>query len=298
MPNFYILDERKIWHAAACEAARNHGFTARRIFSGDEAEGPGVGFIRPHADWRKLPQNREDFAVMRERLTMIQDQAQVDVYEDKSEQFRRWGDWMPDTWRFTDADQARAFVAGAEYPLVSKADVGASSVNVRILYGKKEAAAHITALFGNGVQVNHGAACPDTMQMGYALLQRFIPHKITWRVNAIGDARAAFMRYCYPDRPVAQTGNVEPVMVMTPQVESLFEYADRVFAHIGTKWCALDILQDGDEWKLLETSLCWPFPSPGTCNEGTIFRSKHKWIGMFEAMFDDVEKGAFNAGVC
>jgi hypothetical protein len=295
LKNFYVLDERKIWHKAACEAARNHGYSAHHIRAGREvgSEG-GVGFIRPHADWRQLPTNRLDFRTMRERgLTMIQDEAQVDLYEDKSGQFARWGAWMPDTWRFTDQAAALTFLDGAAFPLVSKADVGASSVNVRILYTLDQAAAHVRQLFGRGIPVNHGAHCPDTLQKGYALLQRFIPHTTTWRVNAIGDARAVFKRYCYKDRPVAQTGNVDPTYEMSAELESLLDFSDRFFAHAGTKWCAIDVLKDGDAWKLLETSLAWPWPSPGDCNNGTIFRSRHKWIGMFEAMFDEVERGAW-----
>jgi len=227
-------------------------------------------------------------------LTLIQDQAQIDVYEDKSEQFLRWFDWMPDTWLFHDDESAQSFLHNAPYPLVSKANVGASSVNVRILKNKAEAQKHIAQLFGAGVWVHHGANCPQTRQKGYALLQRFIPHTTTYRVNAMGDARAVFFRYCYPDKPVAQTGNVDPAFEMTPELESLLEYCDRVFADIGSKWCALDVLKDGDGWALLETSLCWPWPSPGRCNEGTIFRSNNrKWIGMFECMFDELERGAW-----
>lgn len=297
MKNFYILDEREIWHKAACVAARAHGYEAKRVFKGtDVPEGATAGFIRPHADWRILPRNRQDFSVMRERCaTMIQDQAHIDLYEDKSGQFARWGDWMPDTWRFTDLDAAIDFLTTATYPLVSKADVGASSVNVRILETRAQAITHVLQLFGKGVSVHHGAECPRTLQKGYALLQRFIPHEITYRVNAIGDARAIFFRRNYPDRPVAQTGNVEPAFEMNDELESLLEYSDRFFAEAGTKWCALDILKDGDgSWKLLETSTCWPFPSPGRCNEGTIFRSKNrKWIEMFECMFDELERGAW-----
>lgn len=293
MPNFFVLDERQIWHKAACQAARNHGYSARRIFAGVEVQSEGVGFIRPHADWRKLPTNRIDDELMRGRLLMIQDRAQVEVYEDKSQQFARWGALMPDTWRFTNAEAAQAFIASADYPIVSKADVGASSVNVRILQNRKQAELHIAQLFGDGIKVNHGAHCPDTMQRGYALLQRFIPHTTTWRVNAIGDARAVFKRYCYKDRPVAQTGNVDPTYEMSPELESLLDFSDRFFARAGTKWCAIDVLKDGSEWKLLETSLAWPWPSPGDCDNGTIFRSRHKWIGMFEVMFDELERGAW-----
>lgn len=261
---------------------------------------PGsVGFIRPHADWRKLPRNKaEDYPTMAERLpVMIQDAAQVEVYEDKSEQFRRWSRWMPETWRFTDFDAAVAFLDAAPYPLVSKADVGASSVNIRILDNRAEAGRHLQQIFGEGVPVSHGAEkAPKTLQKGYALLQRFIPHKVTWRVNAIGDARAAFMRYCFPDKPVAQTGNVEPVKRKTNEVESLFAYADEVFDAIGTKWCALDVLKDVDgSWKLLETSLAWPWPSPGDCNNAPIFGSSRKWIEIWEVMFEQVQAGAFSS---
>lgn len=301
MNNFYILDEREIWHGAACAAATKAGYRAQRIFSGNRDAMEGVGFIRPHADWRKLPGNRADYDHMAfdgqaQRLTMIQDTAQVYVYENKSAQFHMWGDWMPDTWRFTDKGAAITFLDSAVFPLVSKADVGASSVNVRILKDKFQAQQHVLELFGKGIPVHHGANCPKTMQKGYALLQRFIPHKDTYRVNAIGDARAVFFRHCYPDKPVAQTGNVDPAYEMTDELESLLEYADRFFTHAGTKWCALDILKDGDEWKLLETSLAWPWPSPGDCNNGAIFRSGgKKWIDMFEVMFDELEAGAWNA---
>jgi len=296
LKQFYILDEREIWHEAACAAARSHGYEAKRIFSGwPPPKDGGVGFIRPHADWRKLPLNQTDYVRMRNSgLTMIQDQAQMDVYEDKSEQFARWSHWMPDTWRFDDADMAMGFLDAAPYPLVSKADVGASSVNVRILKNKAEAQEHMKRLFGFGIPVHHGANCPKTLQRGYALLQRFIQHTTTYRVNAMGNARAVFFRHCYPDKPVAQTGNVDPAFEMTPELESLLEYCDVVFDDIGSKWCALDVLKDGDEWKLLETSLCWPWPSPGDCNQGTIFRSGgKKWIEMFDVMFDEVERGAW-----
>ena len=296
MPNFYCLDERQIWHRAACDAARRHGYSAKRIFAGIEVQGEGVGFIRPHADWRKLPTNRTDDELMRGRLLMIQDRAQVEVYEDKRAQVLRWGRFMPFTVVSEREDLAMESLEMFDaYPIVSKADVGASSVNVRILKDKAEAQRHIAQLFGAGISVNHGAHCPDTMQKGYALLQRFISHTTTWRVNAIGDARAVFKRYCYKDRPVAQTGNVDPTYEMDAELESLLDYADQVFAAIGSKWCALDILKDVDgSWKLLETSLAWPWPSPGDCDNGTIFRSGgKKWIQMFDVMFDQLQAGAW-----
>ena len=288
-----MLDERDVWHAAIISAANAHGFEGQRIARGEEAT-EGFGFIRCAADPAILKVNQHDWDVMNSRLTMIQDETQVRLYENKSGQFERWAPWMPETWRFTDYESARMFMERAEFPIVSKADVGASSINVRIIPNKEEGLKHIALLFGEGISVHHCTGTLRTMQRGYALLQRFIPHKITWRVNAIGSKRAAFKRYCYPDKAVAQTGNVEPVMEMNEQVESLFEYCERFFDAANTKWCAIDVLQENDKWWLLETSLAWPWPSPGKCNEAPIFGTKRKWIEMFHVMMEEAQAGVFS----
>lgn len=290
----FVLDERHIWFQPLIQSAKARGYDARRIFRGEEVDADGVGFIRCHAEPKALKRNQRDYDLMAARLTMVQDRPMVETYESKSEQFRRWSEWMPPTWRFTDRDEALQFCErDAPYPLVSKADVGASSVNVRILKNKHEAIAHVASLFAAGVPVHHCAGNARSVQKGYALLQKFIPHTVTWRVNAVGTKRAAFMRYCYRDRPVAQTGNVEPVMTVTPQVESLLAYADQVFEAIGTKWCAIDVLQDEDQWRFLESSLAWPWPSPGACNSAPFFGTKRRWAQMFEMMLDELEAGTW-----
>lgn len=311
-PSFTILDERDVWWQSAIETAKKRGYNAQRIKRGDEADcANGLGFIRPHAEPAILKRNQdEDDPAMRASLTMVQDRAQVEVYENKSEQFRRWGRLMPPTWRFTDHDEARQFAYNAEYPLVSKADVGASSENVRVFRDRVAAIQHIDAIFGPGVRVNHcsGGRRESTrsLQRDYVLLQKFIPHTVTWRVNIIGNARAIFRRFNYPDRPVAQTGNVEPVVELDGKTRSLLECADFIAREVGTKWCALDILLDESaappHWYLLETSLGWPWPSPGTCNEAPFFVFSdgwrplgRRWREMWEVLFDEYEAGTWAA---
>ena len=290
----FVLDTRDVWFAAIIKSAKARGYDAKRIFRGEEALGPGVGFIRPHAEPNELRKNHRDFDVMDSRLTMIQDRLMVETYEDKSSQFHQWAEWMPPTWRFTDRDEALQFCEQtAPYPLVSKADVGASSVNVRVLEDKNEAIAHVASLFAAGVSVHHCAGNAKSVQKGYALLQQFIPHTVTWRVNAVGRKRAAFMRYCYPDKPVAQTGNVAPVMTMTPQVESLLEFSNLFFAMADTRWCAIDVLQDGDQWRFIESSLAFPWPSPGACGTSPFFGSGKTWNQIWDVMFDELEAGTW-----
>lgn len=294
--DLFVLDARETWQGPLIEVARRRGWRAKRIFSADDVTGDGYGFIRPHADPDILPGHREDDLRMRQALTMFQDRAQIEVYENKSEQFRRWGKWMPETWRVT----SEAELAGLDlpFPLVSKADEGASSYNVRILPDRAALDRHAGQVFGPGLRVDCCAGGPGgrqatTTQKDYLLLQRFIPHGVTWRVNIVGRQYAIFRRFCYPDRPVAQTGNVEPVKVLDDLTNGLLDYAKRIFADIGTKWCALDILRDGSEWKLLETSLAWPWPSPGDCNNGLFFPCRRRWIDMMEVLLDEAEAGVW-----
>lgn len=296
---FVILDERDVWYQPAIATAWRRGYQARRIKRGSEltdADVGGVGFIRPHAEPAVLRRNQLDYDAMRGKLCMIQDEAQVRVYERKSLQAQLWHQWMPATALFGSRDAALgwAYRLGTEDVVVSKANEGASSVNVRILTGREAVEKHIHEIFDVGIPVNPCASNKTRLvQKDYALFQEFIPHTVTWRVNAIGNGRAIFKRFCYPDRPVAQTGNVEPVMEITPEIESLLDFANLFLAQAKTKWVALDILKAPAGWRLLETSLAWPWPSPGLCNEAPIFFTKHKWIGMWDAMFDEYEGGAW-----
>jgi glutathione synthase/RimK-type ligase-like ATP-grasp enzyme len=291
---FFILDARDVWWKAAIEAARRHGHTGTRIRVGEEAVGPGIGFIRPHADPKVLDINRADYLAMAQRVTVIQDYNQVMLYEDKSGQAREWGHWMPVTARFMDRDRALAYIDSVPFNIVSKADEGASSTNVRVFFNKDDARKHVNEVFRKGVKVNCCSGGAVVTQRDYVLLQEFIPHEVTWRVNVIGRHHAVFKRFNYKDRPVAQTGNVEPVMEMSDEIQSLLAFAKSVAESIGTKWCALDILQSPDGWKLLETSLAWPWPSPGKCNEAPIFGSGKKWIDLFDVMFEEFDAGVWN----
>lgn len=300
---YTILDERGNWHGPSMEAARARGYDVKRIFRGGEAaDRTGLGFLRPHAIPAILDRNHLDWWEMADRLIMVQDNAQVEVYDDKSAQFWRWAKWMPQTWRYDNVEHAlnfaRHFPVDGQW-IVSKADVGASSKNVRILRTRKELIDHVRLLFGRGIEVDHcaggrGAEHAKSRQRGYVLLQEYIPHGITWRVNIVGRCRAIFKRYNAPGTHTAQTGNVDGVTALDETTESLLEYADRVFSAIDTRWCALDILRKGDHWVLLETSLAWPWPSPGNCMEARFFGpTERKWAEIWDLMLDEYEAGVW-----
>lgn len=305
---FTILDERGNWHGPAIDVAKRRGYSTARIQRGYEAiqnGAVGLGFLRPHAVPAILERNHLDWCEMAERLTMVQDFAQIEVYDDKSAQFWRWAKWMPKTWRFGTREYALEFAR--HFPLdgtwiVSKADVGASSKNVRLLKSRKELIEHVKQAFGPGIEVDHCAGggregrTSKGRQKGYVLLQEYIPHTVTWRVNAIGRGRAGFRRFNGPEG-TAQTGNVEPVMGLDDvAAQTVFAFAESVFTELGTRWCALDILLDGERPYLLETSVGWPWPSPGTCNDAPFFGTIERplrWADMWDLLFDEYEAGTW-----
>lgn len=293
--DLYVLDPRETWVAPQIEAARARGWAAREIKQANEARAPGYVFVRPHANPRVLTQNQCDYEILVGMgLVPIQDATQIQVYEDKRSQTALWGDWMPETRVVSSLDAAHEAVNALGETIVSKADVGASSYNVRILAADK-AREHVRQIFGPGVRVRHCAGGKDvwSVQNDYAILQRFIPHEVTYRVNIVGSQRAIFLRRNHDDRPVAQTGNTEPVTRLDERMESLLEYADSFFAAAGTRWCAIDVLEAEDGWKLLETSLAWPWPSPGRCDEARFFPCGQRWECMWDVMLDEIEKGVF-----
>jgi hypothetical protein len=227
------------------------------------------------------------------------------MYDDKVAQYWRYMHFMPATWHFDNRDKALEFARNwpiADW-IVSKAAVGASSKNVRILKSRKDLIEHVKLCFGKGIEVDHCAGggregvTARSRQRGYVLLQEFITHHLTWRVNAIGRGRAGFMRYNHPGGHTAQTGNVEPVMSLdSAAAQSVFAFAETVFAELKTDWCALDILLTPVGPRLLETSVGWPWPSPGDCMSAPFFGNiscPRRWDGMWDLMLDEYEAGVW-----
>lgn len=283
--NLNIFDARNVWHKPLIAAAQSRGHAAHRITKVQDISS-GYGFIRPHPAF--MPEHRIFDTAMRQSLTMIQDRAQVEAYEDKLVQFQRWGHLMPQTWHLTSRD-----LPDLPFPIVSKAREGASSVNVRIIQNRDELERHADQVFGKGIEVSRCADGHTTRQQGYLLLQAFVPHRITWRVNRIGGAYAVFKRFCYDHTPKAQTGRVEPVNANSDEVESLLEYAESISDELGSKWIALDILKAPDGWVFLESSLAWPTTAGGT-DSAIFFGSTRKWGEIWHLLLDEIEAGEFD----
>lgn len=316
----YVYDARGRWLAPALGTALVRGWRPRRVETVADVDGPGylLAFVHAHPELRLRGQALVWELVARGDLVPVTDPDQVEVYDDKRAQCRRWGRWMPRT-SVIEADgevldDGRAVELAVEvgrllgYPLVSKADVGASSYNVRVIKDERTLRGHAQEVFGPGVPVEYNDSLGTRgVQRGYLLLQEHVPHEVTYRVNVVGNQRALFYRYNHPDRPVAQTGNVRPMRRMDPLAEELFAWVEEVRLDLGTRWCALDALRDEarGEWRLLETSLRWPWPSPGDCDKGWFFvpdgtggwRRTRQWWALWEVLMDELEAGTWDDGL-
>lgn len=283
-----ILDGKGAWRGHLLAACKRRGWRAQVVDHPDDVCRARFGFTRLNP--ATLAEHRQIDTLMRAGCVMVQDQAQVDVYEDKTEQWRRWGHLMPETWLFDDVDQAMQFRPDA-WPIMSKANEGASSVNVRPIYGRKAYEDHVRQAFGPGIEVDRCAGGAKTIQRGYLLLQRFVPHDRTYRVNVVGSRMAIFERYCYPDRPVAQTGNTQGVTDFTDLHCDLLDHAEAIAREIGSRWVALDILRDGDQWRLLETSLAWPWDLRKYAD--VPFIGGGLWGQMWDVLLEQLDAGVF-----
>lgn len=163
----------------------------------------------------------------------------------------------PETHVFTDAAEARAFLATADYPIVSKASIGSAGSTVRVLRTRRRAEAHVARVFGFGrpdfawgdvpwIRTKRPPFLPlprpGQSQRHYALFQRFEPHEFEWRLIRIGDTLVGH-RKLLDDRGYASgSGRVGWVAPGPRELDLLW----RVSEGLGFRTVALDVLATPD----------------------------------------------------
>jgi glutathione synthase/RimK-type ligase-like ATP-grasp enzyme len=282
--------------AEVAKAARERGHLAEMFCHAHEVSTPGYGFMRLAQYAPRAAYDKQVAHELAPRLKMIQDRDQIDLYEDKIGQVKKWPGWLPQTMYFQSAGEAEAFADKTAYPFVSKSREGSSSHNVRILQTRDDAQAEIEAVFrGKGLPVMAGPLAHT--QRGYVLWQRFIPHQVTWRVTIIGTKIHIYKRFCYPDKNVAAPAKVVPteaVFQRTRQIEDLEDFSRDFFHQAGTKWCAIDVVweEEESEWWLLETSLAWARGDDAAGN-APFFDSPYSLLEQHYLLIREIEAGVF-----
>jgi glutathione synthase/RimK-type ligase-like ATP-grasp enzyme len=111
------------------------------------------------------------------------------MYEDKC----RMAYWLqaravphPRTWIFYDREEAGAFAARCELPVVFKTNFGAAATGVHIVRTRRQLGSLLARAFHRGLLP--GGADRRDRQWGCALLQEYLPDVKEWRLVRIGDS--------------------------------------------------------------------------------------------------------------
>lgn len=292
MSKFYIYYDRDdSWRPYIADSAKAYGYEPVVIKSHEDIkDNDGIGFIRLPLRNPGKDTARAEYKEIKKRVAYtIQDDNQIAVYEDKSTQFLNWGCLMPKTAIVTGVNSAMDVVGDLGLPIIAKADVGASSVNVRKLDSEDAARAFFSQIFETGFKLDKGR-----IQKGHILIQEFIPHELTYRVIRVGNTYTIYKRYNGASG-LCEYGKDEAVVTMDKTIESLLAYSRGVFEFLETKFCAIDILQSDDDWYFLECSQGFPYPGPNTkTHPSKVWGSNGKTFAhIWDVLFEEINRGAF-----
>jgi glutathione synthase/RimK-type ligase-like ATP-grasp enzyme len=184
---------------------------------------PDVCLLKPSgktSKFRTLYQERIEVLVKDLELKIFPSYDEIRIYENK----RYFAYWVksnniphPKTFIFYHKNEALEFIKTISYPIVGKINIGASGNGVQILRDYNELNNYIKKAFGEGLGLRTGPklnkgnlikrildklANPDRLlnklktynniskdkQIGFLILQKFIPHTYEWRVVRIGDS--------------------------------------------------------------------------------------------------------------
>jgi glutathione synthase/RimK-type ligase-like ATP-grasp enzyme len=209
--------------------------------------------------------------------------AELRIYENK----RYLSYWLqandiphPKTWVFYDKKEALAHLAGGNFPLVGKTNVGSSGDGVTVLKNRVQTRQYIELAFGAGIRNRTGPKLrqknlmasklrkllhPDQIlnrlksyeqivrdaQKGFVIFQEYIPHEFEWRVVRIGDSFFGHKKIKSGDKAsgTLQKGYEGPPFKLLDFVKSITDNHRLVSQ-------AMDIFVDGDGRCLVNEMQC------------------------------------------
>lgn len=207
------------------------------------------------------------------KLPVYPSPLEIYIYENK----RFFYSWLaanrlphPKTWIFYAQDEALEFLRNAGLPLVAKANIGASGSGVHILRSADQAEKYISQAFTTGAPVRWGPnlekggllkrgfhyvlnpsaitkklsaykSVRNDRQIGFVLLQQFIPHDFEWRIVVIGDSYFAHKKMKIADKA---SGSLLKNYDNPPL--KLFDFARKIMRQFGLFSQAIDAFEDAD----------------------------------------------------
>lgn len=280
--------DRSGWGATLAALAETRGHDVRLFAEAHEPD-DGAAFVHMHHHPETRDYDKELMAALaaRDGLHLCPSPRSAALYDDKAEQFRQIGRWMPKTLLLTNSSEVAHAIAQLRIPLISKTAEGAGSNNVRLIETVAEAAAEAEAAFvGRGIPCRYGQR-----QRGYLLWQEFLlGNAFDFRVIAIGRERLILRRGNREDRPMASGSGFEmPVTWPDAEASDVLDFANRFFAEEGFSWCGIDVLRDHRRgcWTICEMTAGWPL---GKMHEH-VFVSGRPGGEYWPMVLDEIEAG-------
>lgn len=259
----WCFQDQQDWGRGLAMAAAERGHDAH-LFDDPEKPDEGIVFMHMHHHPAVRLKHKRIMALlaMNPKLTLIPSYRASNLYDDKLEQAREFASYMPLTKVFWGPDVARQYLKrGAfKFPFISKATIGASSHNVRLIETQEQAEEEIRLAFNHthGIPLHYGQ-----YQRGYLLWQRFIPNNSgDIRIITIGRNRLILERFNRKNKPFASgSGKLKPITAKNFDARhaSALEEADHFFAVEDQLWCGIDMVfdQENKRWLILETTVGW-----------------------------------------
>jgi len=289
-------DKQSKWGRMLFLAARQRGIDAELFGHPRQVTGPGYMFYRMEQG-NDGTQRRHALTVLdKPGIIGVQSRSDIREYEDKVRQIDTYRRWMPET-RLVFQQKDSALAADAlGFPFISKSRSGSASGSVRVIPDMKSALVEADAVFGDGLVTSR------EVQKDYLLWQKFFRNEHVYRVVRIGNWYWMLRVFNRPNSPLASgSGRFEPVIPDTYVKREVLSTAVKFFDAARTKWCGIDLLYDGSEWKVLETTLAWDLHSRGANVDCPVFDRNGVlptagWTGahQFEILLREIERGVFD----
>lgn len=213
-----------------------------------------------------------------ERIQLINDHTDINIYPSLQEILiyenkRYLRDWLiinnlphPKTHVFFNKQEAIAFLAKTNFPVVGKTNIGASGNGVVILNCKTDLDKYIEQVFSSGIKSQKGLKIKKgsiikkfrklsnpaflkerlndysvsmlDIQYHYVILQEFIPHDFEWRCVKIGDS-------FFAHKKLAKKGKTSGTLLKgyDKVPTKLLEFINNVCSHLNLNSVAIDVFE-------------------------------------------------------
>lgn len=265
----YVRNDAWGWDALLLDAAAKVGLPTERFEHPQEVADSPETYAFLHM--RHAPRFREGDKLTAEALhlkpqvTLIPSIYECRLYDDKIRQARGIGKWLPRTRFLTTYREAEEALSECAFPLVSKANGGAGSSNVRIVTSPDQARAEADAVFfGAGIPLHD-----NQIQQHYLLWQDFCPqNENDWRVIVIAHTYGIILkRFNRPELPFASgSGNFEPVTELTTEHRTMLDHTAAFAEEFDFTFVGVDIVRDrSGAFTILEMTAGWDMKGYTNC---------------------------------